>query len=325
MINSSELFMNGELNLVEAKQRIFENIISQRPGNFHGTLRGILFGLGIHLYGEKSVFYIPEYKLKVSFLDKDEWNLDEVEVEVIEVPHKEWEIVPIDTPLYGDSSRATFHILRGALHLCFFRSFQTLKKDLSIEIGEDCKTAIKIDIVNRTFECINYEGETAPVDLLDAYQKMRNYGYFFTNVGDIHEEVFLEREKNEAFDKACEACWIYDMLDKRHVQDTLFLLNAYMINPTAVTCLYDHDYGYTVLTGFAQACHFDSLSEPGEVMAAFSQLFGKGDTVEEILGATSEELSHLHNCKSRTRDKTSLSWVRFIQKKKGLPIHQRSF
>lgn len=322
MTNNSELFIDGVLNLIEAKKRIFENIISQNPNHFSGRLIEILFPRCASFYDKKHVLYIPEYKLKVSFPARKEESL---EVEVVAVPDKDWKVAHIDLPIFTRRSGSTFCVINGVLHLCFYSDFQTIKEDLSIKIGNECDSAIKIDIVNRKYECINYDGEGTPVDLLDAYSRMSDGGYFFTNVADIHHEVSLERKKNEEFDKACESCCIYDMLSQRSIYDTLFLLNAYMVSPIEVACLYENDYGSTVLAGFVQACAFDSLCEPGDVMAAFKQLFGKGNTAEEILGMTEDEILRSWIYKPRTKDKTSLSWVRFIQEKKGLQIQPRNF
>lgn len=323
MTTSSELFNDGELNLFEAKLRILKNIVLQRRIGPYGTLINLLHPY-IDLFKKKRILYVPEYKLKASFFDSEE---PELEVEVVEEPNEEWDIVPIDTPILSRSSDASFHVINGALHLCIFRDFQTLNKDLEIEVGSKCDSAIKIDIVNKTFECINYRGEIAPINLLDAGRKMFGYGPFSADVGRIHGEVSLEREKNKEFDKACQSCCINDILNKNDVYDTLFLLNAYMVSPEEVESIYadNNGYGYTVLTGFLKACYFCSLSEPGKVMDTFKQLFGKGNTMEEILGATKDELSLLERRACRTRDKTSLNWIRFIQRKKGLSIYQENY
>jgi hypothetical protein len=319
MTTSSELFNDGELNLFEAKLRILKNIVLQRRIGPYGTLIDILHPY-IDLFKKKRILYVPEYKLKASFFDSGE---PELEVGVVEEPSEEWDIVPIDTPILSRSSDASFHVINGALYLCIFRDFQTLNKDLEIEVGCKYDSAIKIDIVNKTFECIDYRGEVAPTNLLDAGRKMFGHGSFLANVGGIHSEVSSEREKNEAFDKACQECCLYDMLNKTNVYETLFLLNVYIVSPAEVKCLYENAYGSAVLTGFLDACRFDSLTEPEEVMAAFKQLFGKGDTIEEVLGTTKEELNDLRRCAPRARDKMSLDWIRFIQEKKGLPIPRR--
>lgn len=324
MEKQNEYLNGGKLNVLEAKEGILRNIINQPRIGFNGRLLGILFPeIGLSL-GQERVFYIPDYKLKVSYPEADKQNAS---VEIVETPDDNWKLVPLNTPMYSEYPRATFHVIKGVLYLCFFRHFQEIKPDLSVELGEKFKSAIKIDIVNKKFECINHDFAIAPVDLMDAYGKMIGCGYHSTHVARIQSDVSHERSINKEFDEACEACCINDILNKKNIEDTLFLLNAYFVSPDIVTCIFaDKDeHGYLILTGFVRACWFCGFFSPGDVIKMFGQLFEKGQTLREVLGITEEELEFLKRTAPRTRDKIALNWVRLIQKKKGLSFYKENY